>query len=148
MAIEEYYLVCGPNGGVAPDGTMQPEGIAVGHILYDPEHEYTPPEGLLLVHVAAFKGEVYRPAPRVVVPASVETWKLQVVLLGMPGKNGTLLDDANALAAKVGGIAAIAWAGAKEIDRAAPLLAQMASELGLGDADLDAIFLAAADIRA
>ena len=63
MAVADYFLVCAPGECTAPDGTTQPVGTAVGHILYDPAHEYTPPEGMALVPAEGFTGTVYQPIP-------------------------------------------------------------------------------------
>lgn len=140
-----------PNYVQVSDGTYQingstiPVGTAVNRVLWDGTSEFPQPPGLSL---AAEDGSHPMWENPQTVPVSVEKWQIQVVLAQRPGKSGTLLDDANALAAQVGGVAAIAWNGASEITRISPLMNQMAPTLGLSQADIDAIFIAAASVIA
>lgn len=53
-----------------------------------------------------------------------------------------------AVVAATGGLAAIAWADASEFRRNSPTIAALAAGAGLTDADLDALFIAAAQITA
>lgn len=55
-----------------------------------------------------------------------------------------LLADVEAAIAAAGGAVAIEWEYASTIERASPLVASMAGALGLTDAQLDALFTAAA----
>lgn len=62
--------------------------------------------------------------------------------------NAGLLDAAEALMADADPIARLAWADAQTFKRASPTIAALAPALGLSDADIDAIFAAAALIDA
>ena len=151
MAVQDYFLICGPGGCTAPDGTQQPAGTAVGHILYDPADEYTPPDGLVLTPAAGFAGTIYQPASLPPpVPVSVSRWQLRAVLMGQPSTKGlaSLCADADALAAQVGGLVENAWTNADTIQRSSPNLNALAQQLGITEPQIDAMFLAAAAVTA
>lgn len=58
------------------------------------------------------------------------------------------LGEVEAVVAKAGGMAGIAWADASEFRRDSPTIAALAAGAGLTDTDLDALFIAAAQITA
>ena len=146
MARADSLLLVALEGYALDDGTVLPAGTPVNRIAWDGVSKHVPPEGLAF---APDEGQRVREIPLpVTVPQAVAKWQLQVAMAGRPGQGGTLLDDANALAKQVGGVAAIAWAGAAEITRGSPLLNQMAPALGLSQADVDALFIAAAEVVA
>jgi len=58
-----------------------------------------------------------------------------------------MLDAATAAAQAAGGVAAIAWEYATSFDRDNATIAALAAQIGLTDADLDALFIAAAKVR-
>lgn len=80
------------------------------------------------------------------IPSAVELWKAKAVLANGASKlhaGKSLLDDANAVIAAAPLTVQIAWANAAELQRDSSTLALLATEIGLGDADLDALFVAA-----
>lgn len=85
------------------------------------------------------------PAPEVVaVPASVSRFQAKAAL-AMAG----LLDQANAAVAASGDVVLqLAWAEATEFKRNSPGINALAPALGLDDAALDQLFIAAAEIVA
>jgi len=85
------------------------------------------------------------------IPQSVGMWQLKVALSAMPSKVGsgqTALADATAAALAAGGAAEITWMGAATVSRGSPLLNAMAPGIGFTQADLDALFTAAAQVIA
>lgn len=62
MAVGDYILVS-DGSFVAPDGATVAAGVGVGHILYDPQHQYTPPPNTTLQILQVFRGQFYEPAP-------------------------------------------------------------------------------------
>ena len=140
-----YALIASPVDYTDPfTKQVTPAGQCHNRIYVDPDSGYIPPEGLLLGPDAP----MYEPPPPV--PATVATWQLKVVLRQTPSKQNpgkSLLDDADALAAKVGGPTLLAWNGAATCDRASPTLLALAPHLGLAAADIDAAFVAAAGVR-
>jgi len=62
--------------------------------------------------------------------------------------NAGLLDAAEALMADADPIARLAWSDAQTFQRNSPTIAALAPALGLSDADIDALFAAAALIDA
>lgn len=140
------YVIVSDGSYRVHDGVVA-AGLGANVIEWDGETPFAV-EGGSLVPEGEFAGMFYV-APPAPPPFVVAKWQLQVVLASMPhAGGGTLLDAANALAAQVGGVAAIAWAGASEITRASPLLNELAPALGLSDADVDAIFVRAAGVVA
>jgi hypothetical protein len=80
----------------------------------------------------------------VIIPATISMFQCKAALL-----QAGLLDDANAAVAGSGSpFIILAWAEGTEMQRASPSLAALAPLLGLDDAALDALFIAAAEIRA
>lgn len=63
MAVDDYIQVS-DGSAVAWGGGVVPNGVGFAHILYDPQHSYTPPKGVALVRLKDFAGEMYvHPAP-------------------------------------------------------------------------------------
>jgi hypothetical protein len=77
------------------------------------------------------------------VPQSVTRFQARAALLG-----AGLLDAADAAAKAAGGVALLAWQDAQAFDRSSPTLAALAKGLKLSDAQVDALFIAAAGITA
>lgn len=77
------------------------------------------------------------------VPVEVTRFQARAALF-----NAGLLNQAAALAEEAGGIAYIAWIDAQGFRRDSPTIAALAPGLGLDDADLDALFIAASQIIA
>lgn len=75
-------------------------------------------------------------------PASVKMWQAKSALA-----NAGKLEAANAAVTRVGGAIAIAWEYAPDVSRNSPAVAAMAQAIGLTDADVDALFAAAAGIQ-
>ena len=112
-----------------------------------PGGDYNPPAGCILVPDTG--QPLWAPPPPV--PESVAMWQLKVALSGLPSKVGsgqTALADANAAASAAGGVAEITWTGAATVARGSPLLNAMAPQIGFQEADLDALFTAAAQVVA
>ena len=131
--------------GFEDQGVTYPPGAVFGRILLEPDVPYNPPPGFIL---GKDGGEaLHVPAAAELVPTSIEAWQLKIAMLNTPSKMGhankSVLDDANALAASVGGATLIAWLGAPLIERTSPTIASMAPALNLSSADIDAIFVAA-----
>ncbi len=82
------------------------------------------------------------------VPRAAQMWRVKALLQGMPPINAgpTLLDDANAIAAASPGAIQQFWMGSLTIDRQSATLSTMAAMLNITSADLDTIFIAAAQV--
>ena len=83
--------------------------------------------------------EITIPPAGIVVPASVSARQARLALLA-----AGLLDQVEAAVATAGGSVRIEWEYATVNERASPLLAAIAGALGLTDAQVDALFIAAA----
>ena len=81
------------------------------------------------------------PPAVVTVPASVTMRQARLALLG-----AGLLDTVQIAIAGAGPAAAIEWEYAGDVQRAAGLVPAMATALGMTDAQIDALFIAAADL--
>jgi hypothetical protein len=81
------------------------------------------------------------PAPPAPVPQSVTPYQARVALLG-----AGLLDAVNAAVEQAGGATKIAWEYATGIERGSPFIAAMQGGLGLSSAQVDALFIAAAQV--
>lgn len=83
------------------------------------------------------------------VPPSITMWQAQYILhstpSATPGK--TLLDDANAAIAAGDMLTSIAWTRSATIDRSSGLLAKIGAALGISDTQIDAMFIAAANVK-
>lgn len=79
------------------------------------------------------------PAPAPVVPRSVTMRQARLALL-----NAGMLDAVQAAVAGAGPAAAIAWEYSQAVERDYGLVPAMAASLGLTDAQIDALFTAAA----
>lgn len=77
-----------------------------------------------------------------VVPASVKMWQAKAALAAA-GK----LEAASAVIAQVGGPIAMAWAFAPDVSRDSPGMSAIGDAIGLGPSDIDALFIAAAQIK-
>jgi len=62
--------------------------------------------------------------------------------------NAGLLDEAVEIVTQVGGLIKIAWDNAMEFRRNSPAILNLALALGLDEEELDALFIAAAEIEA
>ena len=136
-----YLVLAGPSGY---DGS--PAGAVVNRIVLDPADAatWTDETGTGMTVVPDDGRNIWQPPPPV--PANVETWKLKIAMSRVASKANvgkSVLDDANALAAAVGGAIALAWAGATTVDRTSSTIAAMAPQIGLAAADIDALFIAA-----
>ena len=132
-------------------GQAIPAAAFVNRVAWDgsayPGGNFNPPEGCVLV--PDDNQELWSPAPPI--PESVAMWQLKVALSLMPSKVGsgqTALADATAAALAAGGAAEITWMGAATVSRGSPLLNAMAPGIGFTQADLDALFTAAAQVVA
>lgn len=146
MARNDSLLLVTDGSWVSHDGFVPPAGAVVNRVSWDGVSTYEAPAGC---HFAPDEGEaIWAPPPPV--PASVDMWKLQTVMLHMPSKMGhtSLLDDANQIVAQLGGAVGIAWSKSPTIDRNSINLAALAPQLGLSDADIDAAFISAANVTA
>jgi hypothetical protein len=77
-----------------------------------------------------------------VVPASVSPAQARLALLG-----AGLLDQVEAIVSGADQVTQIAWRTASTIERSSPTVAALSAALGLGEAQLDALFTTAAGIR-
>jgi hypothetical protein len=98
--------------------------------------------------------DAYTPPPPPV-PDRVTNFQARAVMIATPAPGGGTLYDAvdaaiqagkNASAA--GRLAWSAWEYANEVTRAGDLVAQLGAQLGLTEAQIDALFVAAAQIEA
>jgi len=80
----------------------------------------------------------YEPAP-VAPPEAVSMRQARLALLG-----AGVLDKIDAAISQIGGAAQIEWEYATEVRRDSPLIGALASVLGMTDAQIDALFIAAA----
>lgn len=81
------------------------------------------------------------PAP-VVVPQVVSAFQARAALMA-----ANLLDAAEAVVAQASPLAQLAWKEAQEFRRSSPLILSMAPAIGLDESELDALFVAAAQIK-
>ena len=87
-----------------------------------------------------FDGENFsRPAPAATVPSVVTMRQARLAL-----HNAGLLQAVNDTVAAAGGVAAIEWEYAQEVRRDWPTLLALQGAIGLSDAQIDALFVAAA----
>jgi hypothetical protein len=102
-----------------------------------------PPDARAWVNTTA--NPVTLPTP---VPQTVPLWQAKAVLATMPKVNAgpTLLDDATAIANASGGAVLIFWEYAPSVNRSDALMESLASQLSLTSANLDALFIAAANV--
>ncbi|MEL6746517.1 MAG: hypothetical protein AAFO79_01690 [Pseudomonadota bacterium] len=90
------------------------------------------------------------------VPQTVTMFQARAALMGLPSRNPdapagrTMFDDANDLIAALGpsSLEFQAWEYGQEVTRGGNLVNSMAAQLSLSEADLDALFSAAAQIEA
>lgn len=146
MARTDSLLIVATAPWTAQDGSVQPVGTIVTRMAWDGLTKHEPPPGTMFQPDNGEK--VWRPVPDV--PPEVTIWQLQIVLAGMPSGQGnkSLLEDANALAAQVGGAVEIAWTKAPTIRRDSVNLAHLAPQLGLTEGQVDAAFMAALGVTA
>ena len=82
-------------------------------------------------------------------PETVTNFQLRAALMGIPAPGGgTMFAMVDAAVHAQGGVAQQAWEYANDVDRTGPLVQQMATAFGFSEAQLDALFTAAAGISA
>jgi len=81
-------------------------------------------------------------------PRTVTNFQLRAALMAMPAPGGTMFDLVDVAVKTEGGVALQAWEYANDVDRTGPLVQQMAAAFGFSEAQLDALFIAAAGISA
>lgn len=89
------------------------------------------------------------PAPQPVVPQIVSRYQAMAALFETPSPahaGQTLLDDVQAAVTAAGGLALLAWQNANIFERHGVFITQLAPQLGLSDAQVDALFVAAANV--
>lgn len=81
-------------------------------------------------------------------PPDVALFQCRILLSQMPSRRSgaSFLDDVDAAIKARGGAAEIAWEYGNTVSRTGPLLLAIASEFGLSDAELDAMFAQAGQI--
>ena len=149
----KYAIVC-TVPCVVSDGTTQPAGTTINApVEWNGVSPWTPPPNTQAV---PYTGQVaYSPVTTPTVPTDVTIAQAKAALaaapsVGSPWPGPNLLADANAAIASTGqySAASIAWGsgGVQVLHRADALVAQMAAVLGLSSAQVDALFIAAAQI--
>ena len=128
---------------------VAPDGVVARYIGARPagHRDITPPpEGGEAAHrfvpgasPAQDKWEVY--APPVAVPRSIPMHAAKIVL-----RHAGLLEAAEVAVQAAGGDALIAWTSAPSIARSSPTMKGVQAVLGLSEADVDALFIAATDL--
>ena len=87
------------------------------------------------------------PPPVVIVPSQISRWQAWQIMLATPSKlhpaPATLFQDVQAVVAAQGGVMALAWANQQYLYRNGPFIAPFKTLVGLSDADIDALFIAA-----
>lgn len=83
------------------------------------------------------------PAPAPVVPEAVSRFQARAALL-----QAGLLEQAEIAVAEAGPLAVLAWQDAQEFRRNSPTINALAPALGLTSEQIDALFIAAAQIEA
>jgi hypothetical protein len=115
------------------------QGESEGIILWDGVTPYEPPPGYSLVPEDQAPA-VAAPEP---VPSEVTNFQARAALL-----RAGLFDQVNAAVYQAGGEAWQAWEYANTLTRHGATVTALAAGLGLSDAQLDDLFLAAAGIEA
>ena len=123
----------------------------VNIVLWDGVTPWTPPSGLTAIQSdtaqigGTWDGTNFHPAPPppVVVPQSVTRFQALAAL-----SNANLLTQAQTATTNAGGVALLAWQNAQEFDRSSPTIAALGTALGLTSAQIDALFIAASQIKA
>lgn len=111
-------------------------GETASIILWDGVSPYAPPAGFTLVPESDAP-PLAEPAPEV--PFSVSARQARLALLA-----AGLLESFEASIAEEGGVVAIEWEYATQIERASPLVAFFTAKKGLTGAQVDALFVDAA----
>jgi hypothetical protein len=96
---------------------------------------------------AVLTGVAAAPAPPApAVPVSVLMWQAKAALAAQPSPTAgqTMLDVTNAAVTAIGGTVAIFWEYATTLARDDPNVASLGATLGLSSAQIDALFIAAA----
>ena len=90
------------------------------------------------------------PVAPVAIPTSVTNFQARAVLLQMPGSTSgrSLFQDVDDALRGLGGAAWQAWEFANEFTRSGALVGQMGANFGMSSAQLDALFVAAAQVSA
>lgn len=88
------------------------------------------------------------PPPPPPVPQEVTNFQARALLMNMPGsaEGRSLFDDVDGALRALGGVAWQAWEYGTVFPRQSELIATMAAEFNLSEAQLDAMFIAAAQI--
>ena len=139
--VEGGMIVEGP-WMIAADTPQTPEGWA----------DLTDAVGVVQVG-AVLVGSVWTMAasPPAPPPATVTNFQIRAALRMLPappGYPGTMRDIVDTALKARGGDALDAWEYANEVNRAGPLVQQMAAAFGFSEAQLDALFTAASTISA
>lgn len=119
-------------------------------VLGEGEREVTEAEFALYPDCRLQDGVVIaftRPTP---VPAEVSLFQFKAVLFATPSTatpGKTMLDDVGAWVASRGGLAALAWSAASVVERRSQTVLEGQAQLGLTDAQMDAMFVQAAAVR-
>lgn len=106
--------------------------------VYDAEHQ----SAFFLGGIWSVVDSTEQPTP---VPQSVSRFQARAALhqAGLLDQvEGLMVDPSTPILAR------LAWSDAQEFKRSSPTIASMAQALGLGDADVDALFISAATIDA
>ncbi len=115
----------------------------VNRCEWDGVTPWAPPDGQRAMLEADAQAKGYTDAAAPVVPQSVSRFQARAALLG-----AGLLDKADAAAKAAGGVALLAWQDAQVFERSSPTIAALGKAMGLKDAQIDALFVAAAGITA
>lgn len=92
-------------------------------------------------------GAITLPPPEA--PTTITNFQARAALMQMPGLQGpTLFDDVDAMLHKMGGVALQAWEYANDVERAGPLVQQLAAQLGWTPDQLADFFVGASQISA
>jgi hypothetical protein len=138
-----------------PDAVDQATAVSLG---FDPVTDTTPPDAPGQVVTEGPPAQqpdatwaqtwVVASVPPPVVPAQISRWQAMQIMLATPSKvnaaPATLLSDVQAIVATTGGVMSLAWANQQFLYRHGPFLSPtLMAAVGLTDADVDALFIAA-----
>ena len=133
-------LLMAPSAHADTYAVRDGNGVTLNCVAWDGSSPWTPPLGTTVTLTATCA--IAQTAPGV--PQSISIAQAKAALY-----NAGLLDAANAAVAAAGGLAAIAWGpgGVTQINRSDTLVANIAAALGLTPAQVDALFVAAAEVQ-
>lgn len=141
-------------GAVVREIVHIPDGLTPGKDIYTPGFAATLVpfvDGVQIGYVRRADGSYAAPsAPAAAVPISVTSAQAKIQCLRSPAVAGgkTLLDDITAAVQAAGGEVAIWFSDARTWERANPYVAQLSGGLKLTSAQVDQLFIAAAQISA